>query len=94
MANCWAISRQSQRFPVEESLDKIVVDEAVNELRTIQDMLRWSVSRFSEAEVYYGHGANNPGTRPFSWYCQRFFCHRILLRKFISLDSPPASACE
>ncbi|GKX56994.1 50S ribosomal protein L3 glutamine methyltransferase [Leminorella grimontii] len=41
-------------------MDKIVIDEAVSELRTVQDMLRWSVSRFSEASVYYGHGANNP----------------------------------
>ncbi|MFL4540674.1 50S ribosomal protein L3 N(5)-glutamine methyltransferase, partial [Escherichia coli] len=30
-------------------MDKIFVDEAVNELQTIQDMLRWSVSRFSAA---------------------------------------------
>ncbi|MDU7865738.1 MAG: hypothetical protein E7J78_01000, partial [Pantoea sp.] len=27
-------------------MDKIFVDEAVNELHTIQDMLRWAVSRF------------------------------------------------
>ncbi|WP_370554914.1 50S ribosomal protein L3 N(5)-glutamine methyltransferase [Edwardsiella tarda] len=41
-------------------MDKIFVDEAVNELHTIQDMLRWSVSRFNAAEVYYGHGTDNP----------------------------------
>lgn len=30
--------------------------EAINELRTMQDMLRWSVSRMHEANIYYGHG--------------------------------------
>lgn len=40
-------------------MDKIFVDEAVNELHTIQDMLRWTVSRFNAAELYYGHGTDN-----------------------------------
>ncbi|WP_075181360.1 50S ribosomal protein L3 N(5)-glutamine methyltransferase [Pantoea sp. 1.19] len=41
-------------------MDKIFVDEAVNELHTIQDMLRWTVSRFSAAQLWYGHGTDNP----------------------------------
>jgi len=41
-------------------LDKIFVDEAVSELHTIQDMLRWSVSRFAAADLWYGHGTDNP----------------------------------
>ena len=41
-------------------MDKIFVVEAVNELYTIQDMLRWSVSRFSAANIWYGHGTDNP----------------------------------
>lgn len=41
-------------------MDKIFVDEAVNELHTIQDMLRWAVSRFSAAGIWYGHGTDNP----------------------------------
>lgn len=41
-------------------MDKIFVDEAVNELHTIQDMLRWAVSRFSAANLWYGHGTDNP----------------------------------
>jgi len=40
-------------------LDKIFVDEAVTELRTIGDMLRWAVSRFNDAGIYYGHGTDN-----------------------------------
>ncbi|ABM00366.1 50S ribosomal protein L3 N(5)-glutamine methyltransferase [Shewanella amazonensis] len=40
-------------------MDKIFVDEAVTELRTIGDMLRWAVSRFNDAKVYYGHGTDN-----------------------------------
>ncbi len=41
-------------------MDNILVNEAVNELRTIQDMLRWTVSQFSAAEIWYGHGTDNP----------------------------------
>ncbi|MXP67291.1 50S ribosomal protein L3 N(5)-glutamine methyltransferase [Pantoea sp. Aalb] len=41
-------------------MDKIFVDEAVNELHTIKDMLRWSFSRFSAANLCYGHGTDNP----------------------------------
>lgn len=37
----------------------ILVDEAVNELLTIQDMLRWSMSCFNSQSVYYGHGSDN-----------------------------------
>ncbi|MGL5359908.1 MAG: 50S ribosomal protein L3 N(5)-glutamine methyltransferase, partial [Shewanella sp.] len=40
-------------------MDKIFVDEAVTELRTIGDMLRWAVSRFNDAHLYYGHGTDN-----------------------------------
>ncbi|MGG7668202.1 50S ribosomal protein L3 N(5)-glutamine methyltransferase [Yersinia sp. J1] len=41
-------------------MDKIFVDEAVKELHTIQDMLRWAVSRFNAANIFYGHGTDNP----------------------------------
>ncbi|MGI2261514.1 50S ribosomal protein L3 N(5)-glutamine methyltransferase [Shewanella sp. GXUN23E] len=40
-------------------MDKIFVDEAVTELKTIGDMLRWAVSRFNDAGIYYGHGTDN-----------------------------------
>lgn len=40
-------------------MDKIFVDEAVVELHTIQDMLRWVISRFNAANIYYGHGTDN-----------------------------------
>ncbi|GAA4872363.1 50S ribosomal protein L3 N(5)-glutamine methyltransferase [Ferrimonas pelagia] len=41
-------------------MEKIFIDEAVNELHTIDDMLRWCVSRFNAAGIYYGHGTDNP----------------------------------
>lgn len=40
-------------------MDKIIVDEVVNEMRTLQDMLRWTVSRFNAANLFYGHGTDN-----------------------------------
>jgi ribosomal protein L3 glutamine methyltransferase len=41
-------------------VEKIFIDEAVNELHTIEDMMRWCVSRFNAAGIYYGHGTDNP----------------------------------
>ncbi|WP_097032622.1 50S ribosomal protein L3 N(5)-glutamine methyltransferase [Sodalis endosymbiont of Henestaris halophilus] len=41
-------------------MEKIFVNEAVAEMHTIQDILRWTVSRFSSAQLYYGHGTDNP----------------------------------
>lgn len=41
-------------------MEKIFVDEAVAELHTIQDILRWTMSRFNAANIYYGHGTDNP----------------------------------
>lgn len=32
---------------------------AVDELQTLQDLLRWTVSRMNEADIYFGHGTDN-----------------------------------
>lgn len=37
----------------------IFSEEAVNELRTIQDLLRWATSEFNRAALFYGHGTDN-----------------------------------
>ncbi len=36
-----------------------MIAEAEEELLTINDMLRWALSRFYEAELYFGHGTDN-----------------------------------
>lgn len=41
-------------------MEKFFVEEAVNDLHTIQDILRWTISRFSAANIWYGHGTDNP----------------------------------
>jgi ribosomal protein L3 glutamine methyltransferase len=58
-------------------MDKIFVDEAVSELHTIQDMLRWSVSRFSAANIWYGHGTDNPWDEAVQLVLPPFTCRWI-----------------
>ncbi|WP_199608829.1 50S ribosomal protein L3 N(5)-glutamine methyltransferase [Flocculibacter collagenilyticus] len=41
-------------------MDNQTINEAINDLHTISDFIRWSVSRFNESEIYYGHGTDNP----------------------------------
>ena len=33
--------------------------EACNDMHSIQDIIRWSYTRFAESELFYGHGTNN-----------------------------------
>jgi ribosomal protein L3 glutamine methyltransferase len=37
----------------------IDIESAVSELSSLQDLVRWGVSRFSAAELFYGHGTDN-----------------------------------
>ncbi len=36
-----------------------MINSATDELVTVRDWLRWAVSRFNEAGLYYGHGTEN-----------------------------------
>ncbi|QJR79916.1 50S ribosomal protein L3 N(5)-glutamine methyltransferase [Alteromonas pelagimontana] len=40
--------------------DKIYLEEAIDDLHSVLDMVRWSVSRFNDANLYFGHGTDNP----------------------------------
>jgi ribosomal protein L3 glutamine methyltransferase len=40
-------------------MDQKLFNEAINELVTIKDILRWATSRFNEAQLYFGHGTDN-----------------------------------
>lgn len=39
--------------------DKFYLDEAISDLHSMLDMVRWTVSRFNDAELFYGHGTDN-----------------------------------
>ena len=43
-----------------------LADEAITELATANDLLRWAVSRFNESDIYFGHGTDNPWDEAFS----------------------------
>lgn len=40
-------------------MDKVFAEQVVQDMRTIQDMIRWSMSRFNDAGIYLGHGTDN-----------------------------------
>ena len=37
-----------------------LIDDALAELITIHDWLRFAVSQFNAADIYFGHGTDNP----------------------------------
>jgi ribosomal protein L3 glutamine methyltransferase len=43
-----------------ESNLETLAQEAIEELKTVHDFLRWGVSRFNASDIYYGHGTDNP----------------------------------
>jgi ribosomal protein L3 glutamine methyltransferase len=44
---------------MEKSIQELGL-EAVEELSTVYDLLRWGVSQFNAADIYFGHGTDNP----------------------------------
>ncbi len=60
------MSEQSYEQTSEQPLLSLLAEEAINELSTANDLLRWAVSRFNESDIYYGHGTDNPWDEAFS----------------------------
>lgn len=46
-----------------------LAQEAVEELKTVNDILRWGVTQFNGSDVYFGHGADNPWDECFALIC-------------------------
>lgn len=46
-----------------------LAEEAISELKTVNDLLRWGVTQFNASDVYFGHGADNPWDECFSLVC-------------------------
>lgn len=47
-------------YPTDAQLDLINADDAITQLQTIRDFIRWGVSLFREHEVVLGHGYDDP----------------------------------
>lgn len=47
-------------YPSDAQIDQINADEAIAQLHTIRDFLRWAVSLFNAHEVFLGHGYDDP----------------------------------
>ncbi len=41
-------------------ISQSIIMEACEDMQSIQDIIRWSYSRFSENNLYFGHGTDNP----------------------------------
>lgn len=47
-------------YPSDAQIDQINADEAIAQLHTVRDFLRWAVSLFNEYDVCLGHGYDDP----------------------------------
>jgi ribosomal protein L3 glutamine methyltransferase len=43
-----------------ELISQAVINEACNDLQSIQDIIRWAYSQFANNDLYFGHGTDNP----------------------------------
>ncbi|RUO80511.1 50S ribosomal protein L3 N(5)-glutamine methyltransferase [Idiomarina tyrosinivorans] len=41
-------------------MERVYLEQAITDLLTIDDFVRWAVSRFNANDIYYGHGTDNP----------------------------------
>ena len=49
--------------------DKFYLEEAIEDLHSILDMIRWATSRFNDAALYFGHGTDNAWDEALSLTC-------------------------
>ena len=59
------------------------IDEAIYELRTLRDMLRWGFSQLNKSGLYYGHGTTNAWDESIFLVLQALHLDPLLNKQFL-----------
>jgi ribosomal protein L3 glutamine methyltransferase len=60
------------------NFSELEAQQIAEDLHTILDMVRWSVSCFNQAGLFYGHGTDNPWDEAVSLVLQLLHLHQDL----------------
>ncbi len=71
-------------MPHPKTLTPAALQAARQSLVTVRDWLRWAVTQFNQADIYYGHGTDNPWDE--AWQLILFVLHCSYTEKAFLVD--------
>ena len=54
-------------------IEEATLEEAVAELSTLHDWLRWTTSQFASSSIFFGHGTSTNDVFPLERFCSICF---------------------